>query len=241
MNIKFLYFKGCPNSEGALNLLREVLNEKSLEEEIEIVEIKSEDMAKEHRFLGSPTIQINGMDIEKERRNDTPSLSCRLYRTRDGYSGIPPKKMIVNAIEEMLNLRKNKQKVLFICTHNSARSQMAEGLLKALRGEIYEPYSAGTEPKEISPYAIKVMEEIGIEISTHRSKSIEEFKGMSFDYVVTVCDHAKQTCPFFPGGRKYIHKGFEDPSDYEGSEEEKLKVFRRIRDEIKEWIEKTFN
>lgn len=133
-----------------------------------------------------------------------------------------------------------KKKVLFICTHNSARSQMAEGFLNALYGNRHEAHSAGIEPTRINPYAIKVMAEIGIDISTHRSKSIEEFRGKSFDYVVTVCDHAKETCPFFPEGEKLLHKGFKDPSEFKGTEEEILAKVRRVRDEIRNWIEKTF-
>ena len=133
-----------------------------------------------------------------------------------------------------------KKKVLFICTYNSARSQMAECLLRALYGNRYEAYSAGTQPSMVNPYALKVMAEIGIDISDHRSKSIEEFYGIKFDYVVTVCDHAKETCPLFPGGKNYLHQSFEDPVSFKGSEEEKLKAFRRIRDEIEDWIRKTF-
>ena len=133
-----------------------------------------------------------------------------------------------------------KKKVLFICTHNSARSQMAEALLRVLYGERYEAYSAGTQPSKINPYAIKVMAEIGIDISKHCSKSIEELHNMKFDYVVTVCDHVKETCPFFPGGGKYFYKGFEDPSELKGEDIEIMIGFRRIRNEIKEWIEKTF-
>ena len=135
---------------------------------------------------------------------------------------------------------KKKQKVLFICTHNSARSQMAEGLLRALYGDQYDVYSAGTQPTKVNPYAVKVMSEIGIDISNHRSKNVREFFGMKFDYVVTVCDHARETCPFFPGGKKYLHKGFLDPSNFKGTDEEKLRMFRRVRDEIRDWIIKTF-
>jgi len=133
------------------------------------------------------------------------------------------------------------KRVLFICTHNSARSQMAEGLLKSLFSERFEAYSAGIEPGGVNSYAIKVMSEIGIDISAYRSKSIEEFRDMKFDYVTTVCDHAKETCPFFPGAGKYIHMGFDDPSGFDGNEDEKLAVFRRVRDEIKDWIEITFS
>lgn len=134
----------------------------------------------------------------------------------------------------------NKKKVLFICTHNSARSQIAEGLLKTLKGEYYDVYSAGTEPSRVHPLAIKIMAELGIDISIHRSKSIENFRGMEFDYVVTVCDHAKETCPFFPGGKNFLHQGFEDPSTCSGTEEEILTCFRRVREKIKDWVKKTF-
>jgi len=132
-----------------------------------------------------------------------------------------------------------RKRVLFICTHNSARSQMAEALLNALKGDRYEAYSAGIKPGEINPYAVKAMAETGIDISKHRSKSIEEFRGKSFDYVVTVCDLAKEACPFFPGER-ILHKDFKDPSEFKGTESEILEKVREVRDEIKDWIEKTF-
>jgi arsenate reductase len=133
-----------------------------------------------------------------------------------------------------------KKRVLFICTHNSARSQMAEAFLNSHYGDRYEAQSAGIEPTDINPYAIKVMAEIGIDISKHLSKSIKEFRGQNFDYVATVCDHAKDTCPFFPG-EEILHKGFEDPSEFKGNEEEILEKVRQVRDEITVWIEKTFD
>jgi arsenate reductase len=132
-----------------------------------------------------------------------------------------------------------KKKVLFICTHNSARSQIAEGFLNALYGDRYEGSSAGTEPTKVNPYAVKAMTEIGIDISTYRSKSIEDFRGKNFNYVVTLCNHAKETCPFFPG-EKVFHKDFKDPSSFKGTEDEILKEVKRIRDEIKDWVTKTF-
>jgi len=115
---------------------------------------------------------------------------------------------------------------------------MAEGFLNALKEDRYEAYSVGIEPSRINPYAVKAMAEVGIDISTHRSKSIEEFRGESFDYVVTVCDLAKEACPFFPGER-ILHKDFEDPSEFKGTEDEILEKVRDVRDEIKDWIEKT--
>ncbi len=116
---------------------------------------------------------------------------------------------------------------------------MAEGLLNAFSGDRYEGYSAGTEPSNVNPYAIKAMAEIGIGISTHRSKSIEEYRGKTFDYVVTVCDRAREVCPFFPG-KRVLHKSFEDPSEFKGAEDEILKQVRRVRDGIKCWIQEVF-
>ena len=132
-----------------------------------------------------------------------------------------------------------KNSVLFLCTHNSARSQMAEALLNTLNGDKYEAYSAGVMATRINPYVVKAMAEIGIDISKNRSKSIEEFRGKNFNYVVTVCDSAKEACPFFPG-EKIIHKSFDDPAQAKGSEEEIMKETRRVRDEIKEWLKTTF-
>jgi arsenate reductase len=134
-----------------------------------------------------------------------------------------------------------KEKVLFICTHNSARSQIAEGLLRSLYGDRYEVYSAGTEPTDLNPYAVRVMAEIGIDISKQRSKSINEFRNIKFDWVITVCDQAKERCPYFPAGLKRLHKSFQDPSTISGSEAEILERFRNVRDQIKEWVEKTFS
>jgi len=129
--------------------------------------------------------------------------------------------------------------VLFICTQNSARSQIAEGLLNAYYGKEYKAYSAGITPSQINLYVVKVMAEIGIDLSKHHVKSIEKFRGKSFDIVVTVCDHAKEVCPFFPG-KQNLHKNFQDPSQIKGNEEEILEEVRHIRDEIMDWILETF-
>jgi arsenate reductase len=135
----------------------------------------------------------------------------------------------------------NKKTILFICTHNSARSQIAEGLVNSLYGDYYEAYSGGIEPTEINPYAIRVMQEIGIDISGHYAKSVNDFMDKKIDFVVTVCDQAQGSCPFFPGAKTYIHKGFQDPSQLKGTEEEILEQTRKIRDEIKRWIVEAFD
>jgi arsenate reductase (thioredoxin) len=130
-----------------------------------------------------------------------------------------------------------KAKVLFLCTHNSARSQMAEGLLRHLSGDRFESMSAGTEAARVRPLAIRAMEEIGIDISEQESKTLERYLGESLDYVITVCDEANEACPFFPGAQSRLHWSFEDPSKAEGTEEERLEVFRLVRDRIRERIE----
>ena len=136
--------------------------------------------------------------------------------------------------------KKSKDKVLIICNHNSARSQIAEGLLKSLYGDYYEVYSAGSDPTIVNPCAIKVMAEHDVNISGNISKSLKEFDGIEFDFVVSVCGGDGQACPFFSGGKTYLHKSFDDPSEVDGTEQNKINAFRRTRDEIKLWIEKTF-
>ncbi|VVB97544.1 Protein ArsC [uncultured archaeon] len=133
-----------------------------------------------------------------------------------------------------------KKKVLFLCTENSCRSQMAEGILRHLRGNEFEVFSAGIRPSVVNPTAIKVMAEIGIDISNHKSKSVEEFKGMIFDFIITTCDAARETCPVFPGKARRLHWSFDDPAVARGSEEEILSVFRKVRDEIGVRIQEEF-
>jgi arsenate reductase len=133
-----------------------------------------------------------------------------------------------------------KTKILFICTHNSARSQMAEGYMKAKYGDRYEAFSAGTEATRVHPMAIEVMKEIGIDISGQRSKLIDEFFGKGIVTVVTVCDSAQGACPFFPGSQDVIHQSFPDPSAFKGTDEEVRAGFRTVRDEIIRWIDGTF-
>jgi arsenate reductase (thioredoxin) len=128
-------------------------------------------------------------------------------------------------------------RVLILCTGNSARSQMAEGLLGHDAGNIYDVFSAGTKPTRVRPEAITVMREVGIDISGHRSKSVDEFAGQNFDYVITVCDNAKESCPIFPAKTKRIHWSIEDPAAVQGSEEERLAAFRRARDELRTRLE----
>ncbi len=133
-----------------------------------------------------------------------------------------------------------KLKILFLCTANSCRSQMAEGWARALKGDVIEAHSAGTRKSQVNPLAARVMAEAGVDLSTHWSKDTDDLQGVTFDFVVTVCGHANENCPLFPGRTKVVHVGFDDPPKLaEGakSEEEALGHYRRVRDEIRRFIE----
>ncbi|MGA8027913.1 MAG: arsenate reductase ArsC [Bryobacteraceae bacterium] len=129
-----------------------------------------------------------------------------------------------------------KKRVLILCTGNSARSQMAEGLLRHDAGERFDVESAGTQPGIVRPEAIAAMKELGIDISGHRSKHVDEFEGQQFDYVITLCDTAKESCPVFFGAAKRLHQSFDDPAAVNGSEEERLALFRRVRGELRTYL-----
>ena len=131
-----------------------------------------------------------------------------------------------------------KKKILFLCTHNSCRSQMAEGLVNHYLGDHFEAFSAGTEATRVNPLAIRVLAELGIDISGHYSKTLDEFAGAQFDFVVTLCGSANEQCPLFVGGVRRVHIGFDDPSRLSGPPEEVLPEFRRVRDEIRDKITK---
>jgi arsenate reductase len=133
-----------------------------------------------------------------------------------------------------------KLKILFLCTGNSCRSQMAEGWARQLKGDVVEPYSAGLETHGLNPIAVRVMAEAGVDISKQHSKHLDEVGGIDFDYVITVCDNARETCPMFPGRAKVIHMGFDDPprlAKNAKTEEEALDIYRRVRDEIRAFVE----
>ena len=131
-----------------------------------------------------------------------------------------------------------KKRVLFLCTHNSARSQMAEGLLRAFGGETFEAFSAGTEATHVRPLAIRAMAELGIDISAQASKTLDRYRTEPFDAVITVCDQANEACPVFFGARERLHWSFPDPSKAEGTDEQQLNVYRQVRDAIRQRIER---
>ena len=148
----------------------------------------------------------------------------------------------IYTLERIQNVVKTmgKLKVMFLCTGNSCRSQMAEGWAKSLQGDSIDAYSAGVDPHGMNPRAIQVMAEVGVDISGHHSKHVDELKNVAFDYVVTVCGHANETCPMFPGKTKVVHFGFDDPPQLAKTaktEEEAVGHYRRVRDEIKQFVQ----
>jgi len=134
-------------------------------------------------------------------------------------------------------MMEGRMKILFLCTGNSCRSQMAEGWARALKADSIEAWSAGTDPGEVNPMAVRVMKEAGVDISDQKSKHVESLMHVPFDVVITLCGDARDTCPVFPGESKVVHRGFDDPARAEGSQEEILSFFRRVRDEIRDFVE----
>lgn len=160
-------------------------------------------------------------------RNDLPS-SLRAKRSN---------LILFEIFEKDMSGDKNKIKILFLCMGNSCRSQIAEGWARHLKSDLIEPYSAGINPVGISQRAVRVMEEAGVDISQQRSKHVDDLLGEDFDYVVTLCDHAREHCLIFPGKVRLIHKGFEDPALVMGSDKEIMDAFRKTRDRIKAFVE----
>jgi arsenate reductase len=138
-------------------------------------------------------------------------------------------------------IKPKKDSILFMCIHNSARSQMAEGFFRHFYGEEFDVFSAGSDPQAIDPMAIKVMKEIKIDISQQNPNSLKDYEGLEFDYIVTICGNPYNACPFFIGGKKYIKQQFEDLCSFEGSTEDRIEFFRTIRDELGDWIQELYN
>ena len=134
-----------------------------------------------------------------------------------------------------------RKTVLFVCTHNSARSQLAEALLRMLYGDFYRVFSAGTSPTSLNIYVKSILAEMGNDWSKFQSKNVNDFLDQEIEIVVTVCDSAKESCPLFPGAKQYIHKSFKDPSTLTGTNDEILEAVRQIRDEISDWIKQEFD
>ncbi len=229
MQIEVFVFEGCPHADSALALVTEVAERLVPGTPVDRIHVDTPEKAAEFRFLGSPSVRINGEDIE-QRSTDSGSLCCRTY---DG-EGVPPEWMVETGI-----LRASlPHGILFLCVANSARSQMAEGIARSIGPAHIRIESAGSRPTRVRPEAIAVMREIGIDISGHRSKAVSEIPVEGIDTVITLC--AEEECPIFPGKVRRLHWGLPDPGASEGSQEDRLNAFRRTRDELSRRLKTLF-
>ena len=220
--IEFLYFPGCPHAEEALRLTRGVVNRLLPGREVAMVAIETGAEARSRKFRGSPSILVDGIDIEGGNV-DAGGLSCRIY---EGGSGVPPEWMIEAGILRALR----PKHILFLCVANSARSQMAEGIARALAPKGIRVSSAGSAPGGLRPQAVRALGEIGLDIGGYRSKGMESFDSSSVDAVITLC--AEEVCPVSLGKAHRLHWGLPDPAGVEGSEDRKMQAFREVRDEL---------
>ena len=222
MKVDVLVFEGCPHADAALSLVKRVVGRLEPEAPVRRVEIDTPEKAAEIGFLGSPSVRINGDDIER-KRTSKGALCCRTY----SGNGVPPEWIIEAGVIRALKPRG----ILFLCVANSARSQMAEGIARSLAPKGIKIMSAGSHPANVRPEAVAVLSEIGIDISGQWSKNVSEIPSSEVDTVITLC--AEEECPLFLGNARRIHWGLPDPADVRGTEQERLDGFRKARDELK--------
>ena len=221
--LEVLVFGGCPHAAAVMQLAQEVASRLGPGISVDRVEVDTPVRAAELGFLGSPSIRVNGADIEG-RTVSSGTLCCRTY---EGGSGLPPEWLIEAAVLRALSPRG----VLFLCVANSARSQLAEGIARALAPAGVSVWSAGSQPTRVRAEAIATLAETGIDISHHRSKSVSEVPAAEVDTVITLC--GEEECPVFLGRARRLHWGLPDPAAVGGSEAERAEAFRRTRDELR--------
>ena len=229
MRVEVLVFEGCPHADAALALVTEVVACLAPGASVNRIDVDTPEKAAELGFLGSPSVRINGQDIEL-RTSSRGALGCRTH----AGEGVPPEWMVEAAILRMLQ----PEGILFLCVANSARSQMAEGIARSIAPAYVRVASAGSRPTQVRPEAIAVLREIGIDISGHRSKAVSEIPADGIDTVITLC--GEEECPIFAGKVRRLHWGLPDPGAFQGSEEDRLDAFRRTRDELRRRIEALF-
>jgi arsenate reductase len=225
-----LAFDGCPHAEAATQLAQAVAARLGPGITVDRVDVDTPERAAEVGFLGSPSIRVNGLDVERTKTS-TGALCCRTY---DGGLGVPPEWLVEAAVLRALSPRG----VLFLCVANSARSQMAEGLARFLAPPDVMVWSAGSKPTRVRPEAIAALAEIGIDISGHRSKSVSEVPAGEIDTVMTLC--GEEECPVFLGGARRLHWGLRDPASVGGSDADRADAFRHTRDELRRRLAAVF-
>jgi arsenate reductase len=222
ISIEVLVTPDCPHAEPTIGAVRDAASRLAPESDVRVTTVQDADEASALQFPGSPTVRIDGLDLEVPQ-SGPPALACRLYE--DG-SGVPPAWMIEAGLLRALAPRH----VLFLCVANSARSQMAEGVGRTVAEAGVRVSSAGSEPSRVRPQAVEVLSEIGIDAGDHRSKSFDEFHDDGVDCVITLC--AEENCPVWLGDALRVHWALPDPAAATGSEEQVLDSFRKVRDEL---------
>jgi arsenate reductase len=222
VHLQVQVFAGCPHEEAALELARRVAGRLAPGAPVERVEVDTPEKAAATGFLGSPTILVNDVDVEG-RSTSAGALCCRTY---EGGGGVPPEWMVEAAVLRALQPRG----ILFLCVANSARSQIAEGVARSLVPPGTKVWSAGSRPTSVRPEAVAVLKEAGIDISRHRSKSVQEVPAADVDAVITLC--GEEECPVFLGSAVRLHWGLPDPASVQGTETDRLNAFREARDEL---------
>jgi arsenate reductase (thioredoxin) len=229
MRVEVLAFEGCPHAGAAISLVKRVVENLAPEASVEVIDVDSPEKAAELGFLGSPSIRVNGQDIE-QRGSSRGDLCCRTY----AGEGVPPEWMVEAAILRALE----PVGILFLCVGNSARSQMAEGIARSIAPAQVRIASAGSRPTFVRPEAIAVLQEIGVDISGYRSKAVSEISPAGIDTVITLC--GEEECPIFSGHVRRLHWGLADPAAYHGKEGDRLEEFRHTRDELRRRIQALF-
>jgi arsenate reductase len=222
VKIEVLVFDGCPNAAPAVELAEAVAGDFETSISVESVAVDSEEKAKSLAFLGSPSIRVNGWDVEG-RETSQGTLCCRTYQ---GGEGVPPRWMVETAVLRALH----PSGVLFLCVANSARSQMAEGIARSLAPAGVRVWSAGSKPTKVRHEAVTVLAEIGVDISGHHSKSVTDIAPDGIDAVITLC--GEEDCPVFLGQAHRLHWGLDDPAAIVDNETGRLAAFRCVRDEL---------
>jgi len=223
VHIEVFVFEGCPHADAALRMAEDVARRLGPGITVERVDVSTPERAAELSFLGSPSIRVNGADLEVKTAS-MGRLGCRTYE--DG-AGVPPEWLIEAAVLRSLSPRS----ILFLCVANSARSQLAEGIARSLAPTGVTVWSAGSQPTRVRPEAIAALAEIGIDISHHRSKSVSEIPAGQVDTVITLC--GEEECPVFLGRARRLHWGLADPAGVGGSDADRADAFRRTRDELR--------
>lgn len=220
------YTADCPNVPPTLDLLGQVLHALAPETQVKMAEVPTPERAAEIGFLGSPSICINGLDLEGRTLapGEVGALGCRIYA---GVGGVPPRWMVEAAVLRALAPRY----LLFLCVANSARSQLAEGIARSLAPVGVRVASAGSAPTALRPEARAVLEEMGLDTSTHHSKGVDDLAGHPVDAVFTLC--ADEVCPVWLGQAARVHWGLADPADNQGDPAARIQAFRETRDELR--------